>query len=278
MENMRVEIIQSGECRVSARLINTSDSLRTAAVPVYSLVALHPHGTVLIDTGHAPRFNDVTRRFPACVYRWITRMSSYGHPTVSEWLLNNKIAPPEHAALTHAHADHIAGTRDFDNTTFWITEATRELAKQHKKTSFASLKQGFIPELLPEDIVGRAKTIPFAPLDWKYREHLPTGFDLFNDEQVVIVPLPGHAPGHCGVVLKTSNLGTLFYLSDAVWDIRAITERARSSRLASWLHETHAYHKTIHSIRALLLAFPEIKPLPCHCAHALKEIHSVCQA
>lgn len=268
---MIVKVHQSGECIVPGHLINPGSGFRKISVPVLSLVAEHPqHGTVLVDTGYDPAFTEATRGFPAKFYRWVTRMTDGGHPSVCEWLrrTGENGADPSHIVISHVHADHIAGIHAFGNSQIWASEPALNLIREYPETSMASLAHGFIPELFPANMASRVRTIPFRALDWEYRDYLPVGHVLFNDGSITIVPLPGHSMGHCGVMLRSSNLGAIFYLADTVWDIRAITDDMHSSRLTMWLHDAIPYQRTIRTVQKLLHHFPDIYPLPCHCTQS----------
>lgn len=263
---MNVKLIQSGQCRVLGNLIHTRSSFRRINVPVYSLIAQHPqHGPVLLDTGHDSQFIHVTKRFPACMYRWTTQMKTGRHQSVADYCQNILKAEPQHIVLTHLHADHIAGVSRFKAPSIWAAAELREWIEQHQKTSLKSLLHGYIPELLPSDFLDRYHPVSPSRLSWEFQEHLPYGHDIFGDGTITMICLSGHARGHYGVMLRSANLGTVFYIADAVWDIRAITKNELPSRIAMTLHDTTNYLKTIRMLRDFMHAFPEVRMLPSHC-------------
>ena len=123
--------------------------MQQITVPVYSLMVQHPDaGLILIDVGHAPHFAAVTRTFPGCVYRWITRLQAGSHAPIAEQLDGRT---PDHMVLTHLHADHIAGISDFKTCPIWGPEELLPIVQRWQKTCIHSLKQGYLPELLPNN-------------------------------------------------------------------------------------------------------------------------------
>ena len=84
----------------------------------HALVALlcHPrHGWLLWDTGYAPRLLDATRHLPFALYRRATPLHLHPELAVAAQLGRWGLVPGEisRVVLSHFHADHIAGLRDF---------------------------------------------------------------------------------------------------------------------------------------------------------------------
>src|SRR6202043_1176341 len=84
----------------------------------HSLVALlrHPeHGWLLWDTGYAPRMLEVTRRLPFRLYRYATPLRLRPDLAVVAQLQQRGLAARDirRVLISHFHADHIAGLRDF---------------------------------------------------------------------------------------------------------------------------------------------------------------------
>src|SRR5205807_556113 len=87
-------------------------------VACHSLAALlrHPdHGWLLWDTGYAPRMLEVTRGLPFALYRAATPL--HLRPELAALTQLERLGLREHdirrVLISHFHADHIAGLRDF---------------------------------------------------------------------------------------------------------------------------------------------------------------------
>jgi glyoxylase-like metal-dependent hydrolase (beta-lactamase superfamily II) len=260
---MKIHVIQSGECRVPENLLDCHSGMRRVTVPVYSLAAHHPSaGLILIDTGHTSRFTAVTKQLPGCTYRWITQLQSGPHQPVAKQLEG---LTPTHIVLSHLHADHVAGLSDFPSCPIWGLRELLSVVERWKKTCIGSLKKGYLPELLPHGFRPRFRSVTPHPLTWKYRRHFPAGRDLFNDGRITIIPLPGHASGHSGVMLSGTNAGDVLYISDAVWSIKALTGNQTPSSVAMRLNEAIPYKQTMQTLKNFMKEFPDVIVLPAHC-------------
>ena len=170
--------------------------------------------------------------------------------------------------ISHFHADHIAGLRDFPNAEFICSDVAYQDVKNRKGIS--ALKRGFIPSLMPEDFESRTKFLSFDDAT-KGVDYLGKIIDLFKDESILICQLEGHAKGQIGALLNTDK--KTFLISDAAWlkqnyiDLHFPNPIVRLffdswSNFKTSLNKVHNYHK----------AHPEIQIIPCHCEETLKEL------
>ena len=245
---------------------------RHRRVSCHSLVALlhHPQqGWLLWDTGYAPRMLEVTAHWPFSLYRRATPLFLRPELAVIAQLQRWQLTPTDirYVLLSHFHADHIAGLRDFPNAQFIASrEAYADVAPRQ---GFNALRRGFIPALLPENFSKRATLIntftgPALPA-------LGSTHDLFGDESLLLVPLPGHAHGQMGLLVQTEQ-GRLFLAADACWLTRSIREN-RAPHLLTYFFIDNArdLRHTIQQLHEFSLTCPDIMLLPSHCPEALEQ-------
>src|SRR5207237_1447006 len=113
---LQCHILDTGYCLARENHILQGGSRRMVAC--HSLVALlrHPeHGWLLWDTGYAPRMLEVTRRLPFALYRAATPLRLGPELAVVAQLarLGLRASDIRRVLISHFHADHIAGLRDF---------------------------------------------------------------------------------------------------------------------------------------------------------------------
>jgi glyoxylase-like metal-dependent hydrolase (beta-lactamase superfamily II) len=118
-----------------------------------------------------------------------------------------------HVIITHFHADHISGLRRFTNAQFIVDRAAAQSVLSG--STISNLRHGVFKELLPSDFAERLIDMRDQPI---YSEHpnLPDGLDVFGDQSVIAVPLPGHTHSHFGVYFPTLTR-PLLYATDVQW-------------------------------------------------------------
>ncbi|MFZ4662292.1 MAG: MBL fold metallo-hydrolase [Caldilineaceae bacterium] len=248
---------------------------RREQVACHALVALlhHPnHGWMLWDTGYAPRMLTETARLPYRFYRWATPLRLDPAVAVAAQLDRFGLQPSsiKLIIISHFHADHIAGLRDFPTARFVATQA----AYDHfvARTGWAALRCGYLPALLPSDFAERATLLPaFTGPDVPF---LGASQDLFGDGSLRLVNLPGHARGQIGLLAHTAQ-GDNFFVADGAWLRRAIHEArppARATRLI--VDDWAAVQRTLANLHAFAQAYPTWRLIPTHCpevfAHAVE--------
>jgi len=239
---------------------------RRAQVACHALVALlqHPqHGWILWDTGYAPHMVTETARLPYRVYRWATPLRLDPQLAVAAQLARFGLQPSSIRTIiiSHFHADHIAGLRDFPTARLVATQAAYEHFMA--RTGVAALRCGYLPGLLPADFAERATLLP--PFTGPALPFLGASHDLFGDGALRLVTLPGHARGQIGLLAHTAH-GNDFFVADGAWLSQAIREQrppARATRLI--VDDWGAVAQTLANLHAFAAAYPTWRLIPTHC-------------
>jgi glyoxylase-like metal-dependent hydrolase (beta-lactamase superfamily II) len=263
-------IFDTGYCTVPEYLLVKTGRFRR--VPVHAIAALlrHPtHGWFLFDTGYAPRILDATRAFPFQFYGWTTPMTVSAELAIANQLGRFGVRSEDvsRVVLSHFHADHIAGLRDFPAARFLAgREAWRAV---RDLSSFRALACAFIPSLMPADFEERTSLID----DFTGPEVPPFGgsYDIFSDGSALLVRLPGHAKGQLGLMANTDK-GRVFFAADSFWMPASIRERALPNRLVGLVvDDWRALERTMHKIADFAVANPDVIIIATHCPEAFRK-------
>jgi glyoxylase-like metal-dependent hydrolase (beta-lactamase superfamily II) len=264
-------LFAAGYCRHPEALTMRGGTVRPVPFPAGVALIRHPlHGYVLFDTGYSVRFFEETRRFPAALYRMITPVTFSSEDGALHQLQRLGIDAKQigHVVLSHFHADHTAGLRDFAHARIWYKREA--YAAVRNLGAFAAVKAGYLPGLLPEDFGERSLHIEETagcglPDDCPFS----AGYDLFGDGSLIAVDVPGHAAGQIGLFLRSAD-GEYFLCADAVWSSRAYRERRKPHAVAGLvMADRKRYADSFERICRLHLQYPHIRIVPSHCREAL---------
>jgi glyoxylase-like metal-dependent hydrolase (beta-lactamase superfamily II) len=269
---VEVSLLVAGSCTHPERLTRRGAPWRPAEFPALVAVIRHPvHGVVLFDTGYGPRFFAETSRFPASLHARITPVRCPPGDTAAEQLERAGIATAQvrTVVLSHLHADHAAGARDFPAARFvYSHRAGAGLAGGR----LATLRRGVLPGLLPEDLARRTTYVEDLPRAGAAGAPAPLdpGYDLTGDGTITAVPLPGHQAGHLGLYVRARGAEVLL-VGDAAWSTRAITHLEPphvAARLVT--HDWAGYRATLRALHRLQEERPDLVVVPSHCPDAIE--------
>ncbi len=217
------------------------------------------HGRVLFDTGYSARFFEATARWPYRLYRLMTPLTLTEPGGIAGVLRKRGVAPEtvRHIVVSHWHADHIGGLRDFPKAQLHTHEAGWQSIQELK--GFGALLKGFLPGLIPEDAAAR--------LHW-----IAEGSDLFGDGSLTVLELPGHALGQIGVRFVDENGRPVLLAADACWLSVAFRENRLPHPVTRLLHDWETYRQSLRRLHALSQAEPELLIVPCHCPETARRI------
>jgi glyoxylase-like metal-dependent hydrolase (beta-lactamase superfamily II) len=238
-------------------------------IACHALVALlhHPsYGFLLWDTGYAPRMLEVTQGLPFSLYRRATPLCLDPELALVTQLARRGIAARDirRIIISHFHADHIAGLRDFPDAELIATQAA--YADVVRRRGFNAVRRGYIPALLPDDFSARATRI--SALDGPALPALGPTHDLFGDGSVLLVALPGHARGQVGMLAHTKR-GRILFAADGCWMSRSIRERRLPNRVTHlFIDDPRAMRNTINHLYDFSQACPDVVIIPSHCPEA----------
>lgn len=207
----------------------------------------------LFDTGYANHFYDHTRNGIMRLYRTVTPVYFDPKDALINQLDNEGIAPSDlnGIILSHFHGDHIAGLRDFPNVP--ILCSGEGWQKTRGLTGFTALKGAFVRGLIPDDFEQRALFYEgFETVDLPAElQILGQGSAVNPQKTLLIVPLPGHAPGHIGLCVLTEH-GWILLAGDAAWSPTNYRELRGPMAIAHIImDDKQAYYQTLNKLHEL---------------------------
>lgn len=220
---MKVAFANSATMPTIERLILRGGSWRKVPLKVRYGVVLHDeYGPILIDTGYTPATVSGPRSLPLRLYSMLFRTKLSPEGQIDSTLQGFGFTPMDvrYVIVTHFHADHISGLRKFPNANFLVDGgAAHEVLLSG---AFKNLRHGIFKELLPSDFAERLISVN-ALTGYATGDILPDGFDLFGDQNVIAIPLPGHSHGHFGLYFPAIDRPFL-YATDVQWLRSAILD------------------------------------------------------
>ncbi len=268
------QLFEVGHCLHCERMTLQTGKLKLVQYPALCALIHHPkYGYILFDTGYSERFQEATQHFPESLYRFLTPVTV--HQPLRAQLLNINIKPEQinYIIVSHFHADHIGGSHDFPRATFIVH--TQALEDIEQKKGLKALLAGFLPALLPDNFKKRTRALYQHTTLPKKLMPFTKGFDIFGDQTLFAVPLPGHAKGQIGLYVEAKQ--PVFFIADSCWHQETFQSLILPSKLTHLiLDDKKAYYETIKKLHQLHQHDPMLDIIPSHCQQARQKIFTSC--
>jgi glyoxylase-like metal-dependent hydrolase (beta-lactamase superfamily II) len=212
---IKTELFASGFCEAHEKVVNPKKGLKKLHFyAVWALIQVPDLGYIMFDTGYSNHFESATQNFPEILYRFATPVQLKHEEKAIEILSKKGIHHSEikYIIISHFHADHIAGLKDFPEAKLICTKDAFYQTQNLKGISAVS--KGIIHKLIPNDIKERIVFIE----DLSSQTINKFGITEYTWTQIPnfkLLLLPGHAKGMLGFYDEGSNL---LFATDAAWD------------------------------------------------------------
>ena len=213
----------AGYCFAKASHVVNGDKQENIKFHALFAIINHPKlGWILFDTGYTNRFYEETKKYPNKIYADITKVIIEDHQELKNQLQAFGIKNTEinHIIISHFHADHIGGLRDFPNAKIYCSKKAYSQLKM--VSDFFAFSKGILKGLIPDDIDHRVVYVEDCSKIYS-DEIFGLKYDIFQDNSIISYNLPGHAAGQIGIEVQTNKTKYLL-AADSCWDYRAFKE------------------------------------------------------
>jgi len=272
MKKCKLYLNHAGYCMSKANhAVKGDENINIKFHALFGLIKHPDLGWILFDTGYTERFFEATKSYPNKFYALITKVFINKEDEVKEQLKRNGILPEDikHIIISHFHADHIGGIKDFKNAIIYCSKVAFQQVKGI--SNLLAFSKGILKDLLPEDIEKRLKFIENV-CKLEPDEIFVTKYDLFSDKSIYAYQLPGHAAGQIGISLQTEK-AKYFLIADACWDERAYKNLALPSSIVRFFFDSWSnYKKSILKIKIFHERNPDVTIVPTHCINSSSKL------
>jgi N-acyl homoserine lactone hydrolase len=155
--------------------------------------------------------------------------------------------------MTHLHYDHASGMSEFPSANFVLTDAEWRFATTVRRP----ILHGYRPAHY--DYAFDYRTLSYDRRGINSYSTFGRTFDLFGDGSVRLVSLPGHTPGHQGVLCRLGDRDLLI-AGDAIYTHGQLTDRPPAPRP----EDPHTYRRSLQELHLFHRQFPQAVIIPGH--------------
>ena len=265
MKKVKLYLGYGGHCFAKAKHVVKNDPNKEIKFhALFGIIQHETKGWILFDTAYTDRFFEATKTYPNKIYAKLTKVAVDKSEHVCNQIRKFGIEPDqiEHIIISHFHADHIGGLKDFKNAKFYCSKvAYYHMIKTNRFTAFS---KGILHDLIPDDF--SHKVIFIEDFAEKAKdENFGVRYDLFDDQSIYAYDLPGHAAGQIGIQVKTNKENYLL-IADACWDERAFKSKALPNKIVKLFFDSwNDYTSSIEKISQYHAKYPKTIIVPTHC-------------
>ncbi len=249
-----IRLFKCGYCVNNLHQIIKKSPRKKIEFPALSVYLEHEkYGNILFDTGYSEAIykNGLVSK----IYNLLNKTYIDSCNQIDNKLCENQINKIDKIIISHAHPDHIAGLKFFNEYELITTD---DVAKSIKK---ASLKNLVFKNLIPSGSA-RIKTVKLYEGEHFLKKYFSEIYDVLGDGSIIGVRLDGHSKGQMGLYLAEYKL---FLAADSCWgenflncskDMKFIPRKIQN--------DFKAYIENIENIKELKRDFPEINVIFSH--------------
>lgn len=187
-------------------------------LPVNVFVVEHPAGLCLFDTGQ-----EAAAARPGYFPRWhpfhrLSRFELEAGDEAAAQLGKLALTPKDvrWVVLSHLHTDHVGGL-----TAFTDAEVIVSLVEWQRARGLAGEIRGYLPHYWPGHVEPRLVKFTGPAVG-----PFPASEDVASDGRLLVVPTPGHTPGHLGLLAREGRF-QVFLGGDMAPSATELERRAR---------------------------------------------------